>query len=567
MTVAHLGFKIDSSEVKKAVDDLKALAPASAQAEQATEKLTNASKHAAAALSGMTGANNNGSAAARAAAAALNIEATAATRAAAALMQTSNAAKLAANNQRMMMFQLNDIGTMLAMGASPFQILASQGGQIAQIYAGQGGVRAALDDTVGALGRAARAHPMMAAAAVAAGAAIAGLTYEINQASDVTVGFGDTALAVFQVIGDGIYTLLKPAIDAIAPWFASAWDLVVQGVKVAGNTFIGLWIAQVEAVKFAVNSIPDAFIVAGEAAANGFLGAIDWMVNKALSGIQALMDGVNDFINSVGGDRLRDLLGWSKDTPQLYDPKKPFTVGTAQLGGNAARDRLSAGWGGMKDAMSAGFGTDWMGGAFDLVQAKAIENALSKVEEATKKTGEAAKSAGNGWKRFGDEARRAAEETIRTAQAMANDFVADLRSGLQAGEGFWRSFANAAMNALDNITSKLMEMATNSLVANAMASLFGGQFLSPRAWGAIQAGTAPATYATGGMVHGPGTGTSDSIVARLSKGEFVVRAAAVAQPGVRSLLENINGYADGGLVRDPGVCAGQPGGFGEKLAA
>ncbi|MFG2330177.1 hypothetical protein ACGFMM_11185 [Streptomyces sp. NPDC048604] len=35
----------------------------------------------------------------------------------------------------------------------------------------------------------------------------------------------------------------------------------------------------------------------------------------------------------------------------------------------------------------------------------------------------------------------------------------------------------------------------------------------------------------GGMVHGPGTGTSDSILARVSKGEFVVRAASVQKYG------------------------------------
>lgn len=38
-------------------------------------------------------------------------------------------------------------------------------------------------------------------------------------------------------------------------------------------------------------------------------------------------------------------------------------------------------------------------------------------------------------------------------------------------------------------------------------------------------------YATGGFVSGPGTGTSDSIPARLSNGEFVMRAAAVRAHG------------------------------------
>lgn len=60
--------------------------------------------------------------------------------------------------------------------------------------------------------------------------------------------------------------------------------------------------------------------------------------------------------------------------------------------------------------------------------------------------------------------------------------------------------------------------------------------------------------ATGGYISGPGTGTSDSILARLSNGEYVVRAAAVRQYGT-GFLDLVNGlrlpkYADGGLIGD-----------------
>jgi hypothetical protein len=61
-------------------------------------------------------------------------------------------------------------------------------------------------------------------------------------------------------------------------------------------------------------------------------------------------------------------------------------------------------------------------------------------------------------------------------------------------------------------------------------------------------------YAGGGAVQGAGTGTSDSIVARLSNGEYVVRAAAVSHYGA-SFLNAINsmrlppmGFSLGGLV-------------------
>lgn len=66
-----------------------------------------------------------------------------------------------------------------------------------------------------------------------------------------------------------------------------------------------------------------------------------------------------------------------------------------------------------------------------------------------------------------------------------------------------------------------------------------------------QGSTAPG-FAGGGKVTGPGTGTSDSILARLSNGEYVLRAAAVRQYGT-AILDRMNGlqmpaFADGGLV-------------------
>lgn len=59
-------------------------------------------------------------------------------------------------------------------------------------------------------------------------------------------------------------------------------------------------------------------------------------------------------------------------------------------------------------------------------------------------------------------------------------------------------------------------------------------------------------YAAGDIVRGPGTGTSDSILARLSNGEFVMRAAAVQHYGPE-LLRQINErrlprFAEGGEV-------------------
>ena len=59
-------------------------------------------------------------------------------------------------------------------------------------------------------------------------------------------------------------------------------------------------------------------------------------------------------------------------------------------------------------------------------------------------------------------------------------------------------------------------------------------------------------YATGGFVSGPGTGTSDSIPAMLSNGEYVLRAAAVKSIGLDNLNKlnraDVMQFANGGMV-------------------
>lgn len=82
-------------------------------------------------------------------------------------------------------------------------------------------------------------------------------------------------------------------------------------------------------------------------------------------------------------------------------------------------------------------------------------------------------------------------------------------------------------------------------------------------------------YAEGGAIKGPGTGTSDSIPAMLSNGEFVINAKSAAK--FKPLLEQINGgkrlgfsagglayFAEGGSV---GVTAGATGSIAEVTAS
>lgn len=66
--------------------------------------------------------------------------------------------------------------------------------------------------------------------------------------------------------------------------------------------------------------------------------------------------------------------------------------------------------------------------------------------------------------------------------------------------------------------------------------------LDPNSWSTRAQGKA-----MGGIIRGPGTGTSDSIPAMLSSGEYVIRAQSVQNVGL-PLLDRINGMAMGGLA-------------------
>lgn len=99
---------------------------------------------------------------------------------------------------------------------------------------------------------------------------------------------------------------------------------------------------------------------------------------------------------------------------------------------------------------------------------------------------------------------------------------------MNEGASYWAGQLNSgALTA-----AQLQEAVRNAAIAN----------------GSIKA------YATGGLISGPGTGTSDSILARLSNGEYVMSADAVRMFGT-GLLDQMNAgrlpaFAQGGPVLD-----------------
>jgi len=127
--------------------------------------------------------------------------------------------------------------------------------------------------------------------------------------------------------------------------------------------------------------------------------------------------------------------------------------------------------------------------------------------------------------------------------SLASGIVTAFSDALSAVGGFFRSLFDTVMGVFDRI------VAAAKRVASAISSVVGG--------GGMADGGAVG-FAGGGRVRGPGTSRSDSIPARLSRGEYVIQARAVDHygPGLFDALNRMRlrlgdigrGFNMGGLV-------------------
>lgn len=133
------------------------------------------------------------------------------------------------------------------------------------------------------------------------------------------------------------------------------------------------------------------------------------------------------------------------------------------------------------------------------------------------------------------------------------------------------AFRNMASSVISSIAQMIAQMYIQIIVAKLLKAAMGGFSgggLVPSAGGG-SGGGGGGGFAEGGLIRGPGGPKSDSIPARVSPGEYIVRADAVSAFGVAN-LEAINRglkvpslerlalpkFAEGGLVGDAGRGAG-----------
>lgn len=140
--------------------------------------------------------------------------------------------------------------------------------------------------------------------------------------------------------------------------------------------------------------------------------------------------------------------------------------------------------------------------------------------------------------------------TISKIQQTSNQLAKDFSGAITDWITGAQSFGDAMKNILQQLIAQLIQAA---LYATIVAACTGGGGGFAARW----KGAFGKAFASGGSVAGPGTGTSDSVPAMLSNGEYVLNAQAVDRLGVPFLnglnTGRLRGFASGGLVGSGGA--------------
>ena len=270
-------------------------------------------------------------------------------------------------------------------------------------------------------------------------------------------------------------------------------------------------------------------------------------VTGALQSLQALIEGFSwsTVVNGVIalGNALKGLT-----IPGLVSQALQAIFGNAQQATQAAQQTGQAlqqtGQAGAQAGQQVAQGAQQAAGALKL-----ITNPFTGMAEAARETTAAVAQTGQAGQQAGQQATQgytSVEAILKRIQEQAGQTGEATKQVLPPDASSWTSWASTVVSALQSAISKLLEWI--GLKEKSGAGGSGG-------------GTTAPGKARGGMIGGRGTGTSDSNLAWLSRGEYIMPARAVRQPGVLAYLEamrrsgGIPGYADGGSVGGGGFNA------------
>jgi hypothetical protein len=195
---------------------------------------------------------------------------------------------------------------------------------------------------------------------------------EIRNLDDVTVTFGDTAKAVFQVAGSAIWGVIGPAVtkvwEVMKEW--AAW--IGSGAKTVVNMLIGYYVGAFNVIRKTWSTFPAVMGDLFYSAVNMSIGAINSMVQGAVNALNGFISTANGVLEKVG------LKLPTLSAPQISEVKNQYAGAGATFGKT------------LKDEMSKAMGTDYLGNmasaASNAIVKQAQDNARARIKaQATEK--------------------------------------------------------------------------------------------------------------------------------------------------------------------------------------
>ena len=400
------------------------------------------------------------------------------------IAEMSTGANIAAYRMSNLAFQLNDIGVSLAGGMNPFLVMAQQGTQIAQIYGfGRGGVNALIQDLAGTARVAgqnvlaiAGRFPVVTAAIALGTGALALMRNEINETTGASVSMSDVGVAAFQVLAERIYSIGQPVFDTLRGWWdnALAWanwafqgivdgmiwmgDLLIKGWKVQSAVLVGVW-----------QGIPDAVGALAIAAANTVIAALNFMIEKAISGINKLAELGNAALESVGLDPMltvRDPAAF-----RIEDIENPYA---ANLGNR--RRALEAQIRGIMSGSP-------LGDYFADVRDRALQLSVTPEDPAAggggggggaaREVEQAAEQAARGWDAVAEALAKYAEETQNWGAAIGTSLVGAFTKAEDALVEFVKTGKADMRELASSIIADFVRIGARTFITGPLSNLLG----------------------------------------------------------------------------------------------
>jgi hypothetical protein len=344
-------------------------------------------------------------------------------------------------------FQLQDLAVQIQGGQNPFTALLQQGSQVQAVYSGQGGFMQAFRDLGSmATGLVTKLWPV----ALAVGGITAGLglmTSEINKGKGATVGFGDVALATWQVISGGVYSIVQPAIAAIGGFFADLWGTISPYIVTAVNGIIGGFVGAFEAIKATWSALPSALGDIMITTANVVIKGVEAMVNKVGELINGFLAPYNAGLASMGQATLPTV-----GTVNFGGFSNPFAGQLGDVAGNAS-------------SVFAGAQGNYLGDFMSAVGDKARAN-MAAAKEEIDGVGGSAKAANDNLKDMaGGGLKELADVGQQVSSTLSSGF-SDMFKGLLRG-------TTNVMDAIGQLLNKLADLFIDQAF-NMLFSSFGG---------------------------------------------------------------------------------------------